>query len=257
MENNTSLIVDFIKGRAFSTRQFERLAGLPNGTINNAVKREADLSVDIIRKIVEKFSMELNIDGYAIIDMAAFNKPGELIIVRNLPDNAEAIKKHYIDKIEKNAEKIKKEDEYEEFKNTDTYKERYYKSLEKNNEILTANNSLLIKQMNDVYNGVVKVRDEIINRIDALEENQQTKAHKESESDANVIKEVQQLRTIVNGFYQTILGEQAKGRATLETLSEYFVREHKITPNDFAANVDRNLNVVLKEVLKKYDTPSG
>jgi transcriptional regulator with XRE-family HTH domain len=62
-------ILKFIDLKGLSIRAFEKEVGLSNGTINNSLKRKADLSEENIEKIVEKYSKELRDYGFFIIDM--------------------------------------------------------------------------------------------------------------------------------------------------------------------------------------------
>jgi lambda repressor-like predicted transcriptional regulator len=65
-------VLKFIELKGMSTRSFEKETRLSNGTINNCLQREADLSEENIAKIVEKYSTELVEAGFHIIDLTSF-----------------------------------------------------------------------------------------------------------------------------------------------------------------------------------------
>lgn len=73
-------ILKFIEEKGYSIREFEDKAGITNGTIGKASKRNSDLSQDNIQKIVEYYSTELEGSGYDIIDLSSFGGAGISIL---------------------------------------------------------------------------------------------------------------------------------------------------------------------------------
>lgn len=69
-------ILKFIKIRGISVRQFEKEIGASNGTLNNTAKRNADLSQDLIKAIVDKYSTELAETGFEVFDLAQIGLEG-------------------------------------------------------------------------------------------------------------------------------------------------------------------------------------
>lgn len=76
---NIDNILKFLKLRRMSAREFERSLDLGNATLSNTIKRGADLTDDIIIKVVEKYSTDLKEAGFEIIDLTQYNK-GYIIV---------------------------------------------------------------------------------------------------------------------------------------------------------------------------------
>ena len=73
-------LLKFIELKKYSVREFEAGAGLSNGTFNAAIKRNVDLSDGNIKKIVEKYSKELEEAGFIVTDLRAFGRDGYVIL---------------------------------------------------------------------------------------------------------------------------------------------------------------------------------
>lgn len=73
-------VLRFIELSNLSVRSFEVQIGLPNGTLKNAQNRKADLSPDVISKIVEKLSKQFEAKGFVIVDLSTVGGQGYSII---------------------------------------------------------------------------------------------------------------------------------------------------------------------------------
>lgn len=73
-------VLKFIDSKGLSVREFEENCGLSNASISYYKGGNKELSVDIIEKIVEKYSTELIAAGYSIIDLSSVGGAGKAIM---------------------------------------------------------------------------------------------------------------------------------------------------------------------------------
>ena len=73
-------VIKFIDSKGLSKRELEENLGLSNSNLNYYLKENKELSLDIIDKIVEKYSTELITAGYSIIDLSSVGGAGKAIM---------------------------------------------------------------------------------------------------------------------------------------------------------------------------------
>lgn len=72
--SNLSNILNFIADNGYSNHSFEKKCGLPNATLANAGKRDADLTTEVVETISKSVGKELVEAGYHVMDMRPFGR---------------------------------------------------------------------------------------------------------------------------------------------------------------------------------------
>lgn len=72
--SNISNILSFIADNGYTNSSFEKKCGLPNATLANTLKRDGDLTSDVVETISKVIGSDLEAGGFHVMDMRPFGR---------------------------------------------------------------------------------------------------------------------------------------------------------------------------------------